>query len=141
MCIVRHFLAKTTKEKLMDISATELAAEIVSAYVSNNSVPASDLARRIVDTHRAPDRLGRGEITVAAEAPKPVPAVPARKPITPDFLASLEDGKKYNSLKRHLNAQYGMTPAPYREKWGLPDDYPMVAPDYAKERSEVAKAT
>jgi predicted transcriptional regulator len=125
----------------MDTSVTELAAEIVSAYVSNNSVAASDLAQLIVDTHKALDGLARGETAVEAEAPKPVPAVPIRKSVTPDFLISLEDGKKYKSLKRHLNSQYGMTPAQYREKWGLPDDYPMVAPNYAKQRSDMAKAT
>jgi predicted transcriptional regulator len=125
----------------MDTSVTDLAAEIVSAYVSNNSVAVSDLAQLIVDTHRALDRLARGEAAVVAEAPKSIPAVPIRKSVTPDFLISLEDGKKYKSLKRHLNAQYGMTPAQYREKWGLPDDYPMVAPNYAKQRSEMAKAT
>jgi predicted transcriptional regulator len=125
----------------MDTSVTELAAEVVSAYVSNNPVAASDLAQLIADTHRALDRLARGETAVVAEAPKPIPAVPIRRSVTPDFLISLEDGKKYKSLKRHLNSQYGMTPAQYRDKWGLPVDYPMVAPSYAKQRSEMAKAT
>jgi predicted transcriptional regulator len=125
----------------VDTSVTELAAEIVSAYVSNNSVATTDLAQLIADTYKALDRLARGETAVEAEVTKPVPPVPIRKSVTPDFLISLEDGKQYKSLKRHLNSQYGMTPAQYREKWGLPADYPMVAPNYARQRSELAKAT
>jgi predicted transcriptional regulator len=122
----------------MNPSTTELTADIVSAYVSNNSVAGNDLAQLIEQTHKALDRLARGE-PETPEAPKLVPAVPIKKSITPDFLISLEDGKKYKSLKRHLNSQYGMTPEQYREKWGLPTDYPMVAPNYARARSELAK--
>jgi len=121
------------------MSINELTADIVSAYVTNNSVSTDDLSRLIADTHQALDRLARGEPLFAVDAPKPSPAVPIRKSVTPDFLISLEDGGKFKSLKRHLKAQYGMTPAEYREKWGLPDDYPMVAPNYAKRRSELAK--
>ncbi|GLS20800.1 MucR family transcriptional regulator [Labrys miyagiensis] len=124
----------------MDTSIAELTSDIVAAYVAHNSVASADLPELIAQTHRALDRLARGETAVAVEAPKLVPAVPIRKSVTPDFLISLEDGKKYKSLKRHLSSQYGMSPAEYREKWGLPDDYPMVAPNYAKQRSELAKS-
>jgi predicted transcriptional regulator len=115
----------------------ELAADIVSAYVSNNSVPSSDLASLINDVHSALLRVGGGTVEVPFEAPKP--AIPVKKSVTPDYIVCLEDGKKFKSLKRHLRTQYNMTPEQYREKWGLPVDYPMVAPNYAKARSELAK--
>jgi predicted transcriptional regulator len=115
----------------------ELAADIVSAYVSNNSVPSGDLPSLISDVHSALLKVGGGIIEVPAEAPKP--AVPVKKSVTPDYIICLEDGKKFKSLKRHLRTQYNMTPEQYREKWGLPVDYPMVAPNYAKARSELAK--
>ena len=115
----------------------ELAADIVSAYVSNNSVPSGDLPSLISDVHSALLKVGGGTIEVPAEAPKP--AVPVKKSVTPDYIICLEDGKKFKSLKRHLRTQYNMTPEQYREKWGLPVDYPMVAPNYAKARSELAK--
>ncbi|WP_210485596.1 MucR family transcriptional regulator [Microvirga antarctica] len=115
----------------------ELAADIVSAYVSNNSVPASELPSLISDIHAALLRVGGGTVEVPVEAPKP--AVSLKKSVTPDYIICLEDGKKFKSLKRHLRTQYSMTPEQYREKWGLPVDYPMVAPNYAKARSELAK--
>ena len=115
----------------------ELAADIVSAYVSNNSVPSSDLGTLINDVHTALIRVGGGTVEVPVEAPKP--AIPVKKSVTPDYIVCLEDGKKFKSLKRHLRTQYNMTPEQYREKWGLPVDYPMVAPNYAKARSELAK--
>lgn len=115
----------------------ELAADIVSAYVSNNSVPTGDLPSLINDIHSALLRVGGGTVEAPAEAPKP--AVPVKKSVTPDYIVCLEDGKKFKSLKRHLRTQYNMTPEQYREKWGLPVDYPMVAPNYAKARSELAK--
>jgi predicted transcriptional regulator len=115
----------------------ELAADIVSAYVSNNSVPSSDLGTLINDVHSALLRVGGGTVEVPVEAPKP--AIPVKKSVTPDYIVCLEDGKKFKSLKRHLRTQYNMTPEQYREKWGLPVDYPMVAPNYAKARSELAK--
>ncbi len=115
----------------------ELAADIVSAYVSNNSVPSSDLGTLIIDVHSALLRVGGGTVEVPVEAPKP--AIPVKKSVTPDYIVCLEDGKKFKSLKRHLRTQYNMTPEQYREKWGLPVDYPMVAPNYAKARSELAK--
>ena len=115
----------------------ELAADIVSAYVSNNSVPTGDLPTLINEVHSALLRVGGGTVEIPVEAPKP--AIPVKKSVTPDYIVCLEDGKKFKSLKRHLRTQYNMTPEQYREKWGLPVDYPMVAPNYAKARSELAK--
>ncbi|MEW6255476.1 MAG: MucR family transcriptional regulator [Pseudomonadota bacterium] len=115
----------------------ELAADIVSAYVSNNSVAAADLPSLINEVHAALTRVSKGE---AEPAPEPLkPAVPLKKSVTPDYIICLEDGKKFKSLKRHLRTQYNMSPEQYREKWGLPADYPMVAPNYAAARSELAK--
>ncbi|ATQ68546.1 MULTISPECIES: MucR family transcriptional regulator [Methylosinus] len=115
----------------------ELAADIVSAYVSNNSVPAADLPGLINEVYGALMRVGTGVVPEPAEAPKP--AVSVRKSVTNDFIVCLEDGKKFKSLKRHLRTQYGLSPEEYREKWGLAADYPMVAPNYAKARSNLAK--
>jgi predicted transcriptional regulator len=115
----------------------ELAADIVSAYVSNNSVPSSELPALISEVHNALLRVTSGVAPVVVEALKP--AVPAKKSITNDFIICLEDGKKFKSLKRHLRTQYNISPEEYREKWGLPADYPMVAPNYAKARSQLAK--
>jgi predicted transcriptional regulator len=115
----------------------ELAADIVSAYVSNNSVPSSELPALIHEVHNALLRVNTGAAPVVVEALKP--AVPAKKSITNDYIVCLEDGKKFKSLKRHLRTQYNMSPEEYREKWGLPADYPMVAPNYAKARSQLAK--
>ncbi|UZF95538.1 MucR family transcriptional regulator [Bosea sp. NBC_00550] len=114
-----------------------LVADIVSAYVSNNSVPTADLPGLIATTHAAISGLGTSPATVAEE--RPTPAVSIKKSITPDFLICLEDGKKFKSLKRHLRTAYGMTPEEYRARWGLPPDYPMVAPAYAEARSTLAK--
>ena len=115
----------------------ELAADIVSAYVSNNSVPAGDLPGLISQVHLALARVGNGAAEASADAPKP--AIAIKKSITPDYIICLEDGKKFKSLKRHLRTQYNLTPEQYREKWGLAPDYPMVAPSYAKARSDLAK--
>jgi predicted transcriptional regulator len=115
----------------------ELAADIVSAYVSNNSVPTADLPTLISEVHAALVRVTSGAAPVVTEAPKP--AVPVKKSITNDFIICLEDGKQFKSLKRHLRTQYNMSPEDYREKWGLGSDYPMVAPNYAKARSHLAK--
>jgi predicted transcriptional regulator len=117
--------------------AVELTADIVSAYVANNAIGAQDLPVLIASVHSAIRMLGAAP--APAEADTPVPAVPIKKSITPDHLISLEDGRRYKSLKRHLTGR-GMTPAQYRAKWGLPHDYPMVAPAYAKQRSELAIA-
>jgi predicted transcriptional regulator len=116
----------------------ELAAEIVSAYVANNSVPASDLPNLINDVHNALARVSSGVAPPAIVEPQK-PATSVKKSITPDFLVCLEDGKKFKSLKRHLRSQYNMSPEQYREKWALPADYPMVAPNYAEARSQLAK--
>lgn len=115
----------------------ELAADIVSAFVSHNTIAASELPALIRDVHAALARLDGAPAAPVAEAPKP--AVNARKSVHDDFIICLEDGKKFKSLKRHLRTQYNMTPEQYREKWGLPPDYPMVAPNYAKARSALAK--
>ena len=115
----------------------ELAAEIVSAYVSNNSVPASELATLLGDIHTAIVRVSTGAAVVVPEVAKP--AVSPKKSITNDYIICLEDGRKFKSLKRHLRTQYNMSPEQYREKWTLPADYPMVAPAYAKARSALAK--
>ena len=115
----------------------EMTADIVSAYVGNNSVTAADLPALIQSVHRALSGISTGGET-AEVAPKE-PAVPIRRSITPDFLICLEDGRKFKSLKRHLRTKYNMSPEEYRAKWGLPKDYPMVAPNYAKARSELAK--
>jgi predicted transcriptional regulator len=115
----------------------DLAADIVSAYVSNNSVPTGDLPGVISQVHLALARVGNGVAEASAEAPKP--AIAIKKSVTPDYIICLEDGKKFKSLKRHLRTQYNLTPEQYREKWGLAPDYPMVAPNYAKARSDLAK--
>jgi predicted transcriptional regulator len=115
----------------------ELAAEIVSAYVSNNSVPATDLPALINDVFNALTRVGGTPVETPAEPLKP--AVSVKKSVSNDFIVCLEDGKKFKSLKRHLRTQYNMSPEQYREKWGLPADYPMVAPNYAAARSRLAK--
>ena len=115
----------------------DLTADIVAAYVSNNVIPSTDLPVLITDIHVALQKIQQGEKVVKADAP--VPAVSVRKSIMPDYIICLEDGKKYKSLKRHLRTQYNLTPEEYREKWGLPYDYPMVAPNYAKARSRLAR--
>jgi len=115
----------------------ELAAEIVSAYVSNNSVPASELPALLNDVHAAIVRVASGAVVAVAEAAKP--AIAPKKSITNDYIVCLEDGRKFKSLKRHLRTQYNLSPEQYREKWSLPADYPMVAPAYAKARSALAK--
>ena len=114
-----------------------LTANIVSAYVSNNPVAAADIPALINQVHAALMRVSSGQGDASAEPPKP--AVTVKRSITPDHIVCLEDGKKFKSLKRHLRAQYNMTPEQYREKWNLPPDYPMVAPNYAAARSQLAK--
>jgi predicted transcriptional regulator len=114
-----------------------LTAEIVSAYVSNNTVASADIPALISQVHMALQRVSTGEAQASTEPLKP--AVSVKKSINPDFVICLEDGKKFKSLKRHLRTQYNMTPEQYREKWGLPADYPMVAPNYAAARSQLAK--
>ena len=115
----------------------ELAADIVSAYVSNNTLPASDLPTLISDVYRSLSVTVNAKEEVEVEPQKP--AVSVRKSITPDYLICLEDGKQFKSLKRHLRTHYDLSPEDYREKWNLPSDYPMVAPNYAAARSALAK--
>ena len=116
----------------------ELTAQIVSAYVSNNTVVAADLPQLILETFGALSRTSSG-------SPPPIdreelrPKVSVKKSVMADYLICLEDGKKFKSLKRHLRTHYNMSPEEYREKWGLPHDYPMVAPNYARARSDLAK--
>lgn len=114
-----------------------LTADVVSAYVSNNPVPASELSSLIGQVHAALLSTKIGAMDQKPEVLKP--AVPIRKSVTPEYIVSLEDGKKFKSLKRHLATHYGLTPEEYRAKWGLPADYPMVAPNYAAARSALAK--
>ncbi len=122
-------------EKMATAEVLELTTEIVASYVSNNSVATSDLPGVIQDVYKTLTGLG----TQAAQPDRPKPAVPVKKSINPDFIVCLEDGKKLKMLKRHLKTAYNMTPEEYRERWGLPADYPMVAPNYAKHRSSLAK--
>lgn len=115
----------------------ELTAEIVSAYVSNNTVSAAEIPGLISQVHAALSRVSGKPGESPAEPLKP--AVSVKKSITPEHIVCLEDGKKFKSLKRHLRTQYNMTPEQYREKWNLGADYPMVAPNYAAARSQLAK--
>jgi predicted transcriptional regulator len=114
-----------------------IVADIVSAYVSNNSIASNDLAGLIANVHQALLQAAQGPRESVAEPLKP--PVPIKKSITPDYLICLEDGKRFKSLKRHLRTRYDMSPQQYREKWGLPPDYPMVAPNYAQKRSSLAR--
>jgi predicted transcriptional regulator len=112
-----------------------LTAQIVSAHVSKNNVMPDALPALIQDVYRTLSTVGREP----AQADKPQPAVPVKKSIFPDHIVCLEDGKKLKMLKRHLKTSFNLTPDQYRERWGLPADYPMVAPDYASHRSSLAK--
>ena len=116
---------------------TSLTADVVAAYVAHNAVRAADLPDLIASVHGALQSL---EAPQQAKPEKREPPVSIKKSITPDFLISMEDGRRYKSMKRHLTGR-GLSPEQYREKWGLPRDYPMVAPNYAKQRSELAKAS
>ncbi len=115
----------------------ELTADVVSAYVSNNPVPASDLPGLISEIHSALGKTLNGTVEEVQE--KPRPAVNPKRSVTDDYIICLEDGQKFKSLKRHLMSHYNMTPEEYREKWGLAADYPMVAPAYAAQRSKLAR--
>jgi predicted transcriptional regulator len=114
----------------------ELAAGIVSAYVSKNTIAAAEIPALISEVHAALTRVARGP---DAHREPQKPAVPVKRSITPEYIICLDDGKKFKSLRRHLRSQYNMTPEQYRERWGLPPDYPMVAPNYAATRSALAK--
>ncbi len=121
----------------VDANLIDLTADIVSAYVSNNTVASTDLPNLINEVYGALQRTA-----TAGQEPEPEPlkpAVPIKKSVMPDYIICLEDGKKFKSLKRHLRTHYDMTPEEYRDKWDLGPDYPMVAPNYAAARSELAK--
>lgn len=124
------------EDMTQDDRILELTAEIVSAHVANNSVAMADLPNLIKEVHAT-----LASINDVPEVEEEIlqPAVPIKKSIQPDFIVCLEDGKKLKMLKRHLKTAYDMTPDDYRQRWGLPSDYPMVAPNYAKQRSELAK--
>ena len=115
----------------------EMTADIVSAYVGNNTVQVADVPALISSIHAALSQISTGVVEIEPEVKEP--AVPVRKSITPDYLICLEDGRKFKSLKRHLRTKYNISPEEYRAKWGLAKDYPMVAPNYAKARSDLAK--
>ena len=115
----------------------EITVDIVSAYISNNSVQSSDLASLIDQTFNALQQAAAKETQPAKDVLEP--AVPIKKSVTPDYIICLDDGKQFKSLKRHIRTSYNLTPEEYREKWGLPHDYPMVAPNYAAARSALAK--
>jgi predicted transcriptional regulator len=119
-------------------SPIELAGEIVAAFVSNNPLPKGELPSLILAVHTAVVRLAAEPESVPLQFEVKTPAVPIRRSIAPDFLICLDDGKRFKSLRRHLGG-LGMTPEQYREKWNLPPDYPMVSPNYAAQRSALAK--
>ena len=125
----------TNNAKRVDV--LELTAHIVSAYVAKNSLPVAGLSELIASVAASIGGLGQ---PAAPAAPPPTPAVNPRRSVTPDYIICLEDGKKFKSLKRHIGVHFGLTPEAYRTKWGLPADYPMVAPNYAASRSELAKS-
>ncbi len=130
-------MAETAAPKMAEEELLRMTADVVAAYVSNNTLPTAQLAEVINAVYNSLRSL---EGQSAETQPEPLkPAVPVRKSVTPDYLFCLEDGKKLKMLKRHLRSTYNMTPDEYRAKWGLPADYPMVAPNYAEQRSEFAK--
>ncbi|HCP00118.1 MAG: MucR family transcriptional regulator [Alphaproteobacteria bacterium] len=122
-------------EQVSSAELLKLTADIVAAHVSNNKLPTNELSELITQVHASLTDTGED----AGEAQRPSPAVPVKKSVTADFIICLEDGKKLKMLKRHLKTAYDMTPKQYRERWGLAADYPMVAPNYAKKRSQLAK--
>jgi len=113
-----------------------LVTDIVAAHLSNNNVPSAELPQLIREVYHA---LAMASTGGPAPAARPEPAVSVKKSVTPDYIVCLEDGKKLKMLKRHLKTAYNMSPETYRERWGLPPDYPMVAPNYARQRSRLAK--
>ena len=129
-------MAETSETDIGAFELLQLTSDIVAAHVSNNSVPSSELSGLIEQVYRTLEQVGKGP---EPEADKPIPAISVKKSIHPDYLVCLEDGKKLKMLKRHLKTSYDMSPEEYRERWNLPADYPMVAPNYAKQRSKLAK--
>ena len=133
----KHMSENSAPENISKEQLLEMTTEIVSAYVGNNTIAAGELNELIVSIHDSLHNLTTGGVEVEPEPIKP--AVPVRRSVTPDYLICLEDGKRLKMLKRHLRTTYGLSPDDYRAKWGLPADYPMVAPNYAQQRSEFAK--
>ena len=134
--VAQRYNIMTDEEIALNEMLITFTSDIVAAHVSNTSVAVSDLPLIISSVHGALAGLS-GQ---AAEQARPDPAVPIKSSIKPDYVVCLEDGKKLKMLKRHLMTHYGMTPEDYRAKWGLPNDYPMVAPNYAEKRRQLAKA-
>ena len=133
----KHTSEKTTSDIANNDRLLTLATQIISSYVGNNTVSSADLPALMATVYQSLTRLG-STLSVQLEE-RPDLAVPVRKSVTPEYIVCLEDGKKLKMLKRHLKTAYNMTPEQYRERWGLPADYPMVAPNYAKQRSKLAK--
>lgn len=129
--------APAPTENMVPQDLIEYSTEIVAAYVSHNAISPTDLPKLIADVYATLKGLDGEEVVAAVEEKKP--AVPVRKSVTSDYIVCLEDGKKFKSLKRHLRTHYNLSPEEYREKWGLPADYPMVAPSYSATRSKLAK--
>lgn len=129
--------ASAPAENKVELDLVEYSTDIVAAYVSHNAISPTDLPRLIADVHAALKALDSEGTIAPVEEKKP--AVPVRKSVTPDYIVCLEDGKKFKSLKRHLRTHYNLSPEEYRDKWGLPVDYPMVAPSYSATRSKLAK--
>jgi predicted transcriptional regulator len=127
---------KASSEKDLNERLVALATQVVAAYVGHNTVTATDLPMLISTVFQSISRICSGLGTAEARTE---PAVPVRRSVTPEHIICLEDGKKLKMLKRHLKTSYNLTPDQYRERWGLPTDYPMVAPNYAKQRSKLAK--
>ena len=130
-------MSEESPQKMSHEDMLRMTAQVVSAYVGNNMLPAAQISEVIKSVYGSLTALESDASEAEVEPPKP--AVAIRKSITPDFIVCLEDGKKLKMLKRHLRTTYDMTPDEYRAKWNLPPDYPMVAPNYAKQRSEFAK--
>ena len=126
----------TMTERVKTSELLSLSTNIVAAHVSNNSVAVADLPQLIRDVYDTLSSVQGGE---EHEAERPTPAISVKRSVTPDYIVCLEDGKKLKMLKRHLKTAYNMSPEEYRERWGLAADYPMVAPNYAKQRSKLAK--
>lgn len=129
-------MTETSENEISSTDILGLTSEIVAAHVSNNTVATADLPQLIEQVYKTLSHVGKG--TEVAQD-KPTPAVPIKKSVTPDYIICLEDGKRLKMLKRHLKTAYDMTPEEYKERWGLSADYPMVAPNYAKQRSKLAK--
>ena len=130
-------MAESTAEKIPQGEMLKMTTQVVSAYLGNNPVPASQIPDVIRSVFSSLTNLDGGSPEIMPQTQKP--AVTVKKSVTPEYIVCLEDGKRLKMLKRHLRTTYNMTPDEYRAKWGLPTDYPMVAPNYAKQRSAFAK--